>query len=252
MDATWGAVVLTTDGDSFDEGVTTSFIICIPSFVRVVLIPYTPTAANPHHQNHRVALPTVSDTFFVTVPEAMREADSRILGDVSGILCDISLLRRSDADRDASDIESFTRPLVVRAAAFADRFASSPSRTMDRRASRAYRPPASLASILAFVSEWRRLSVAAVLAAWVAVVAAREAESDAVEVRESKSCFIFDVAALVGVVDGGVESSTPTLPWVFCLFDFDELEDANRVLCAREIGSRDNAIAIDIGPFRCV
>ena len=30
--------------------------VATPSFVNVVLIPYTPTAANPHHHSHRDAL----------------------------------------------------------------------------------------------------------------------------------------------------------------------------------------------------
>ena len=32
----------------------------IPSFVAVVQMPYTPTAANPHHHSHRIATLDVS------------------------------------------------------------------------------------------------------------------------------------------------------------------------------------------------
>eukprot|EP00804_Cyclotella_cryptica_P030210 CCRYP_017965-RA/>CCRYP_017965-RA protein AED:0.82 eAED:0.65 QI:0/0/0/0.5/1/1/2/0/253 len=42
-----------------------SFKTCIPSFVNVVLIPYTATAANPHHHNHLEALVTLCCTWDV-------------------------------------------------------------------------------------------------------------------------------------------------------------------------------------------
>jgi len=145
----------------------------------------------------------------VTVSVAIWEADFRSaeVADacfvqesfgISGILWEISFLKRFAVDCVTSAIDSFMRSPVFWAVCLADFFMFSPIRAMERCASRAYCSPVCLALILAFVIEWRMLLVALVaavfaffvatsvasVAACVAFSVACDAVRDAVEVRE--------------------------------------------------------------------
>ena len=74
----------TASSVAFDAGVdSASFSAETPSFVSVVETPYTPIAANDHHQNHLVALLIASltcdaadDFVLLTVSDAMVDAES--------------------------------------------------------------------------------------------------------------------------------------------------------------------------------
>lgn len=226
-----------------------SLSIETPSFVSVVLIPYTPTAASPHHHSHLVALFTVSDTCVVTLDVArvaVRAAISAadwisasfaLLLDCCCLCCCIgvdpsapcgglfderkgslgtldetSLLNRSVADCTVLAAPSLSRSPPLLAASLADCFALSPIRLMERWASHAYRSVAALASTLAF---WADLcmSLVALSVALLALAAADSAASDAVldadDAKESRSRPTFDDSDGAPVDGDGVALPLP-------------------------------------------
>lgn len=176
----------------------------IPSFVAVVQMPYTPTAANPHHHSHRIATFDVSivrcftcdiagiDGILLEIAPLARETRDATDG-ICGILSEISPLARTRTEFDAERIESRIRPTEPYATALADSPPSIIPLLNFSRASRAPPPIALPASTAVFVAR-RRASSAAFEAAdfnpFVALSDAREAPSpapDAAERRESRS-----------------------------------------------------------------
>jgi hypothetical protein len=93
----------------------------IPSFVAVVLMPYTPTAANPHHHIHRIATFDVSiarcftrdisgiDGILLEIAAPAQETTDAFDG-IGGILREIPSLARTRMAFDVERIESRIRP----------------------------------------------------------------------------------------------------------------------------------------------
>ena len=177
----------------------------IPSFVAVVQMPYTPTAANPHHHSHRIATLDVSivrcftcdiagiDGILLEIASLARETRDATDG-ICGILSEIPSLARTRTEFDAERIESRIRLTEPCATAFADSPLSSIPFLNFSRASRAPPSIAFLASTAVLAARCRASYDVAFEAAdfnpFVALSDAREAPSpapDAAERRESRS-----------------------------------------------------------------
>jgi hypothetical protein len=197
------------DDKERDAGVVaaiSSFNMRIPSFVAVVLMPYTPTAANLHHHSHRIATVDIS-----TVRCFMCDIDGN-----DGILLEIPSLKREITDAAVDgiiddilfEIRSFARERAEVAIALADSFLSiisflifSSTFRADSRTSRAHSSIALLTSVVDLVAKCRTSSVAFAAADFIPFVAfsdapetaraasslARASEFAVVEVRESIS-----------------------------------------------------------------
>ena len=187
----------------------------IPSFVAVVLMPYTPTAANPHHHSHRITTFDVSivrcftcdiagiDGILLEIPSLARETRDAADG-IGGILIEIRSLARTRTELDAERIESRIRPAAPYARALADSlltiilFLNLPSTPLaDSRTSRVPPSIALLASTAVLVARFRASSAVFAAADFIPFAAlsdapetARAAPSlapDAAERRESMS-----------------------------------------------------------------